>query len=1382
MVNARRMVGLLIALLFTWSGVDAQSNAGLIVNSESAIRSDLLFERFGSKDNLPDNRIRSIFQDSQGVLWIGTMNGVCQYDGYNFKKDISSRNSFRQSGSWTSDICEDSLSNIWMGTKDGLNVYNTISQEFTHFTSDIANPESIIDNEIKALLYDQNNNLWIGTAKGLMRYDPINRKFIAINDYPLNTGINKIIRSYDDNIWIACSYGVVHYHTKTGKFDFYQKEVKADAYGNRIWSILEVGKNLLIGTGGEGLLQLSYNSKTNGYSQFETVVNPSPDSENLSETEIFDICRSKTGDIWLGTNRGLGRIQHFGTAEMNIIFYSNNPTNELSLCNNRVYRVYIDQTDVLWCGTELGFGKLDLALLPIRFYSFIGQNAKSPVRAVYSSENQDIWIGKSENGLFQFNPKIGKTTSYRFSNVQSPFNSNRSLIKWNDKMWIGTLGGAYTINPSGGNLNSRIELEGSAVFAFLADSRNNLWIGTNHGLYLENQSGKRIIFVHDPNNEHSISSDFIRALYEDHDGRIWIGFDKMGVNYYDPKTALFHKIPPGENGQMVYGSTVVSIIEYPEKTLWIGSEIALNKITISNGSNGNPVFTIKNYFEENGLIDKAINGILKDDNDNLWLSTINGLARFSIKNEKFENFLPNIRFSQGSFFSRDNHQLSFGGAEGFVVFNPLEITNNQYLPKAVITDLRLFNQPVKINEKYNGDVVLNKSVTNTDQITLNYRNNVFTLGFTAMHFSNPEKNQYSYKMEGFDDKWIVTDAKNRFATYTNLNSGEYVFYAKAANNSGDWSNAVATLKIKILPPPWKSWYAIIGYLILFNLLLFLFIRYALIQTKQRNQIKFEQLEKERMNGLYQMKMRFFTDVSHEFRTPLSLIIGPVDDILNESSISDQVKAKVIMIQRNCKRLLNLVDELMTFRKIDLGIIDLKVSKLDLISFVSDIVEAFKPLANKKVVTLRFVAAQKIENIWFDPWKMEKIVNNLISNALKSTPQNGEIVVSIEPASSGDLADIAGDGKDFVSIKVRDNGTGIDAKDLNSVFDRFFQTNTSKGGTGVGLSLTKSLVELHKGRISVQSTPGTGSCFNITIPVGNDHFNKNQIVDATGSANTFVSETDRSIYADEPVSKAMISSGTEGKPHLLIVEDNQEVREYIRMTFAGHYNVMEAGNGSEALEIITHENPDVVISDVMMPVMDGIEFCQKLKTNIETCHIPVILLTAKSALENIMEGVEVGADLYIPKPFQPDLLKLQVENLISSRNRIIQKFQSGEISVPKEITKNPLDELFMEKIISQVMKNLDNDDFSVEELGEIIGMSRSNLFRKLKAITGQTPIEFIYFVRIKRSMELLLERKMNVSEIAWEVGFKNPSSFSKSFKKQFGKSPSQFLNDLIEKQD
>jgi signal transduction histidine kinase/DNA-binding response OmpR family regulator len=637
-----------------------------------------------------------------------------------------------------------------------------------------------------------------------------------------------------------------------------------------------------------------------------------------------------------------------------------------------------------------------------------------------------------------------------------------------------------------------------------------------------------------------------------------------------------------------------------------------------------------------------------------------------------------------------------------------------------------------------------------------------------------------YKMVGFDENWIITDAKNRFATYTNLNSGDYIFQVKAANNSGNWSNVTTKLKVKILPPPWKTGYAILGYLIFFNLLLFVIVRYAIIQTRQRNQIKFDQLEKERMNSLYQMKMRFFTDVSHEFRTPLSLIIGPVDDILNEPFISDTMKAKVIMIQRNCKRLINLVDELMTFRKIDLGIIDLKVSNNDLVSFVSDIVHAFQPLAERKGIHLKFIAPWKVENVWIDPWKMEKVMNNLISNALKNTPENGVIEVSVEPPEFSDLGGVSTSAREIVSILVEDNGKGIDNKDIPSIFDRFFQTRTTKGGTGVGLALTKSLVELHKGSISVQSTPGEGTCFKVMIPLGKEHFSKNQLADESESVDSFIFEPDRSMYADVHLFKTSSSAEPDAgsKPLLLIVEDNLEVREYVRMIFSGHYQVLEAGNGLEALHVIGHENPDVVISDVMMPEMDGIELCQKIKTDIETCHIPVILLTARTATENIVEGIEVGADLYIPKPFQPELLKLQVENLISSRNKIIQKFRSGEIFIPKELTKHPLDELFLEKIINMVMKNLDNDNFSVEELGETIGMSRSNLFRKLKAITGQTPMEFIYFIRIKHSMELLLERRLNVSEIAYEVGFKSPSSFSKSFKSQFGKSPSEYLKERI----
>jgi signal transduction histidine kinase/ligand-binding sensor domain-containing protein/DNA-binding response OmpR family regulator len=1383
MDKIQKIGGLFIIILFTWFEIAAQHITDYTIKNEPAIRPDLLFERFGSRNNLPDNRIRSIFQDSQGVLWIGTMNGVCQYDGNNFKKDLNTKDPFRKSGSWTSDICEDSLQNIWFGTNDGLNVYSTISQEFISYTNDPKNPASIIDNKIKSLLYDQHQNLWIGTVKGLLRYDPLTRQFIAFNQYPLNTKIEKIIRSYDDYIWIACYDGVVHYNVINGKFDFYRKEFKANAYGDRIWSILEINQNLLIGTGGEGLSQLSYDNDLNKYSKFKKIDFALDNSDIKPIIEVFDICMSNTGDTWLGTDRGLVKVQNIMSTEMKVSLYTTNPTNELSLSNNHVYKVYIDQTEVLWCGTEVGLCKLDLALLPIKFYSIIGQNDKDPVRSIYSTDDRVIWIGTADNGLYQFNQETMRTTSIHFTKEKTSLNAIRSIIKWKDRVWIGTLGGAYSINPDNLNLSIRIELENIAVFAFLSDSRNNLWIGTNHGLYKEDSSGKRILYSNDPNNKSSIGSNFARSIYEDHSGKIWIGFDNGGINYFSPQTGNFYRIPEGKDGQKVYGSTVLSIIEYPENTIWVGSEIALNKIVIVKDSlQGEKLSEIKNYFEEDGLVDKAINGILKDDNGYLWISTINGFARFNIKNETFENFLPNIKFAQGSFFNRNNQKLYFGGAEGFIEYNPREITNNQYLPKVVINELRLFNQPVMINEKYNNQIVLKKAISKTEQITLNYKNNVFTLGFTSLHFANPAKNQYSYKLEGFDERWINTDANNRFATYTNLNSGDYTFQVKAANNSGGWTDTATTIKIKILPPPWKTWYAILGYCVLFGIVLFAFTRSVLIYFRQNNQIILDRLEKDRLNSLYQMKMQFFTDISHEFRTPLSLIVGPVDDILDEQSLSENVKSKAIMIKRNCKSMLNLIDELMTFRKIDLGRIELKATHADLVNFINEIIQTFRPLADRKEICIKYIAPGKIENIWFDQNMMEKIMNNLISNALKNTPKNGKIVVSVEIANEDDLIENTSSDKSFVIIKVEDTGCGIEAKDINSIFNIFFQTRVNKDGTGVGLALTKNLVELHKGSISVCSTPSVGTCFKVLIPMGKDHFDKTQIIDDSGSNHSFVLEKDNIIFYDEAEIKTSVwgEAKTREKPVLLVVEDNLEVNRYVVHLFDESYIVINAGNGLKALELIAAEHPDVVISDIMMPEMDGIELCQKIKTNFETCHIPVILLTAKTTYENIVEGTKVGADLYIPKPFHPELLKLQVENLILSRKQNIRKFLTGGLLIPRDITKNPMDEEFIERIINIVKKNIDNDNFSVEELGVITGMSRSNLFRKLKALSGQTPIEFIYFIRLKRSMELLLERKMNVAEIAYAVGFKNPSSFSKSFKKQFGKSPLIFLHQIIRK--
>ncbi|MDP4275623.1 MAG: hybrid sensor histidine kinase/response regulator transcription factor, partial [Bacteroidota bacterium] len=765
---------------------------------------------------------------------------------------------------------------------------------------------------------------------------------------------------------------------------------------------------------------------------------------------------------------------------------------------------------------------------------------------------------------------------------------------------------------------------------------------------------------------------------------------------------------------------------------------------------------------------------------NLWISTIKGIVKFDIRREKFQKFLSNIDFSQSCFFKTNNSEFMFGASDGFVVFNPNEISTNQHFPAVTITDFRLFNRSVEIGAKLNGQVVLNQSVNCTKELTLNYRNNVFTIEFAALDFSNPGENVFAYKLEGFDKNWIPTDAKNRNASYTNLNAGVYYFKVKASNNSGIWNDSPVVLKIRILPPPWKTWWAILIYILIFNCLLFVLFRYIMIQSRQRHQIELDKLEKEQLQNINQIKLQFFTNVSHEFRTPLSLIIGPVEDILSLHDVNESIRSKVEMIRHNCKKLFYLIDELMTFQKMDQGRLALKASYLDIVGFLKGIYQNFDILARRNNITMRFDTKLDNFKIWYNPNNIEKVINNLLSNAFKFTPSGGKISIEVSTYCS---TSAVGQTPDFICISVVDNGKGISKQDMDHIFECFYQGNSNVKGTGVGLSLTKSLVELHKGFIRVSSDPLIETRFKVYLPIGDGHLSPEQkVLDEKNTG--FKIENDASILVESSNQRDLL---TENQPSdqnfdydILVVDDNPELLDYLEMIFKDKYNVHRAVNGIEALDMIHNDEPDLVISDVMMPKMDGIELCKNIKNNLTSCHIPVILLTAKTAVEHRIEGIEVGADDYISKPFYPEFLKVRVEKLIESREKLIEKFRSDNVLIPKKVAKNPQDEIFVQKIIDIVMKNMSNEDFSVEELGISVGMSRSNLFRKLKTITGQTPIEYIYFIRLKHSMDLLLERKLNVSEIAYEVGYKNPSSFSKSFRKQYGKAPSDFLNDILGK--
>ncbi|WP_106831403.1 hybrid sensor histidine kinase/response regulator transcription factor [Parabacteroides pacaensis] len=1373
------MEKMIVSLFFTiLSILNIFGSEKLSVKFANVLKQDFVFKRFMARDGLPDERIRSIYQDQEGFLWVGTMNGLCKYDGYSIRKYYKTSDNKSISGNWIFAICEDSLQNLWIGTLEGLSCFDKKKETFTNYLHDPADVSSLSYNEIYTLLFDNYGKLWVGTPRGLSRFDTGTRQFRHFTEYPFNTAIGKIIKSYGDYIWVATYEGIARYNVITNKYKLYKIDAFPNPFGDKFWSMLEYNKDLYITTGGAGLIKLKYNPLIDDYEDFVYLNYFEDSEENLQNTQVFDICTSESGDFWLGTEKGLARIEHLGRPDAHLIVYKNNPENNRSISNNSVYKVFIDRTGVLWCGTEHGLNKSDLNLLPFSYYSLSGLQSKEQVRSIYSKDGETVWFGTESSGFFQYNIRTGKEQYYKFESDFPFFNATRSIIQDKENtIWLGTLGGALMINGT----QYPNKICDHATFAFLNDSKGNHWIGTNDGLYKIGQDGARICYNHSQQMYHSTRSEFIRSLYEDNQGYIWCGFENNGLSRLNPVTGEFVQISEGDNKQKLFGSTVFSITEYPENVIWAGTEAALNKISCRI-EEGKLSYTIKNYHEKDGLSDKSVSGILADQSGNLWISTIKGLMRFNVADETFEHFLTDFNFSVSCYCRAGNGNFLFGTEDGFVSFNPAYIRENNHIPRVVLTEFRLFNEPVAIDEKKHGDIILHQSIAETKEVTLNYKNNVFSIAFASLHFSNPERNRYAYMMQGFDAGWIQTDAGNRVASYTNLNPGSYVFMVKTANHSGKWSLEPVTLRINILPPPWKTWWAYTLYFILFCLLLYTFVYYFLKQERQRHEIELEKREKEQISLLNHQKLRFFTNIAHEFRTPLMLIVGPVEDLLSRKELPSREMSRIRMIYKNCMKLTSLINELMTFRKLEGEMLTLKAAESDIILFLRELTQNFTAISEKRKVIIRFETDLPECVLWFDPRVLEKVFNNLISNAFKFIGEEGQITIKATLSRPASLVFPPGvHPVDYICISVEDNGKGIPSEQLSKIFDRFYQVDSKTAGTGIGLSLAKSLIEMHNGLIQVESEPGKLTCFSVYLPLSDSYLTEEQR--ATGEARpAFTVHSDLpNLLDEEPVSLELEESGKKEDediiPEVLLVDDNEEVLEFLGALFHDKYRVKKALNGQEALAQIAISEPDLIISDVIMPVMDGIELCRQVKNNISTCHIPFILLTAKSSVEHVISGIEQGADDYITKPFNSELLKIRAFKLIESRKRLIEKFRSGADIDPQELSINPLDQEFVEKVLEVIMQHLDEETFGVEELSSLVYMSRTTLFRKLKAITGQTPIEFIYSTRLKQSRILLAERRLNISEVAYDVGFKNPSSFSKAFRKQFGISPTDFINSL-----
>ncbi|HEX9509756.1 MAG TPA: two-component regulator propeller domain-containing protein [Puia sp.] len=1327
--------------------------------------------------SIPDNQIKCLFEDQQSNLWIGTLGGgLCIYnrsqDAFIRLEDLGIHPDFSINPAILS-ICEDHDSRLWVGTFHELLLIDRNKKTIRHFQPDPRDPSSLSNPTIQSIFEDASGNLWIGTSKGLNLFNPKDGTFRHF--------------LHDDKDPRSISSDLV-------------KAITEDRHG-RLW----------IGTDGGGL-----NVFDKGF--FSCYKKDAARKNSISSNIVTTLCRAGSNRIWVGTEDALDLLEvDSGT----FVAYNKTLIGQGSLNNNTILSLDEDNNGILWVGTSAGgINKYDRNLFSFDCY----RNTSDPfslsadmVTSFAEDQKGDIWIGTDGGGLNRW-----ERSTHRFIHYDpEPGNNNTlggyailSLLmsRKKDYLWIGTYGnGLNRLDLKTGNFqhyrqgNGPHELSNNSIYALLEDRQGNIWMGTNGGGVDILDPSDGIITRHRHTDDHdSLSNDYIRSMHQDRQGKIWIGTYSGGISVYDPaskKFTLYDKVNNNLSNQVVF-----SLCEDAKGNIWAG--------TMGGGLDCFDPRTRRfiTFNEENGLSNNIINSIIEDGKGYLWLSTNKGISRFNPVNRTFRNYgvyngLQDLEFVVGSGFRTDNGRILFGGANGFNVFDPGAVRDNKIPPVSRFTGFLLFNKPVRVGEK---NSPLKENIGDAKEITLTYDQSDFTIEYAALSYTVPSENKYAYQLEGFDKNWNYAGSERK-ATYTNLVPGRYLFKVKAANNDGIWNPKETVLTIIITPPFWKTWWAYGLYIILVFLILYVIYKDIAGKEKLKGQIRFERLTADKMKELNRIKLDFFTNVSHELRTPLSLIMDPLRKIIREELPPEQVKKYSGLMYNNASRLMKLINQMLDLRKLEAGHVKLAARPANIVTMTKNIAELFNIHAVERNIHYSITASIDNVQVWIDQDKFEKIIFNLISNAFKYTPDNGSISILISHANSVPAVSRDQMAPEYVAIHVRDTGVGIPAHLKDKVFEIFYQVEeTSRyenGSTGIGLALTKELVELHKGRVEVESELGRGSDFIIYLPLGHRHLsqseqsapadpshahdradplNNPESTDTYPTANGTPSRIDSEAPgAYPPASPSPQDSGMtrpadepelqlESAPLILLVEDNKDLREYLKEELGQFYKVEDAPNGSIGYDLAVQLIPDLVISDIMMPEVTGLELCEKIKTDERTSHIPVILLTAKQAEVHQIEGYSAGADAYIPKPFNTELVLARIKNLLNSRKKLRELYGKTPDETSPGLEMNPLDKEFINKAIRIVEDNLADITFDIDVLSAKLKVSRRQLYRKLKALTNQTAHDFVTAIRLKKAAGLLVTGEYSIAEIAYKVGFSEPANFSRSFTRQFGKSPKKYI--------
>ncbi len=1327
---------------------------------------------FYSTDNVLSNSlINSIYQDSRNYIWIATEDGLNKYDGVRFgiyhkKKDdnTSLKNNYVRT------LFEDSKGRFWVGCINGLMLYNRAEDTFTEVPIYFRNQP--VTTHITSIIETKNGEILISTSGGGIIRSTDNYKTFSVDENLFPRLCSRyLISLFQDKkglIWIASeNQGLNLYNPKTGDIKSYKSPVGIGS--NQISSICEDDQgNIFVGTLTGGLFR--YNSSINAFSQVD-YVNPNislpvksllfdknkrllvgTDGRGIkylnkvtgrledfqiktamfdfSRTKVHALCQDKVGNLWVGLfQKGVflspnhpNKIQYWGMKS----YYQN------VIGSNCVMSVLKDSDGILWIGTD-NDGLYGLTGNVSRHFELISNvnGVSSTIMSIQEGKKNTLWLASYLDGLMKFDKPSGKITRY------------------------------YNNSPELSNNTSR-----NKAMCIAHDTKNRIWVGTNGaGVQVFDINSSQYVsqFIFHEEDSTGIANNWVNCIKRDGDSLMWIGTYE-GVSSVDLRT---NKIKTYRTQKGVLpGNIVMAIARDRKGKMWFGTTEGLACYIPKTGES-------LHYSTKDGLAGNSICGILEDYNGNLWISTHSGISKFIPESNKFVNLyaydgLQGNEFSTGAVAITEDGEMIFGGVGGVSSFYPKDIKDQRAPIKLVLTGLYVFDKLVVKGQKSGSHKIIDNFISDIDRIKLNYKDNMFTLEFSTFDFGSSESVYYRYKMEGLNNQWITTEKGINRISFTNLNYGRYKLRIKACVNNQESVEKV--IKVVIYPPWYLTWLAKIIYFILFILLGWIVFKVLM----ERINHKQEMLRREHLEQVNEGKLQFFINISHEIRTPMSLIISPLEKLIAEND--DPKKQSVYQLMyRNSQRILRLINQLLDIRKIDKGQMFVKMSETDLVGFIDDLMTTFDYQAKKRGINLIFDHSMSELKAWIDVNNFDKVLVNILSNAFKFTPEKGEIIVHLNKGENPTFNNAL---KNYFEIIVSDTGIGLEEDKIERIFERFYQIDNSltdvNFGTGIGLHLAKNLVGLMHGEIFARNkTKGQGCEFVVRLPLGDAHLSPSER--EMGNIPVLHSDANKTMIEESDADIIVKKTRPKTKYRVLIVEDEAEIRHYLHNELADMYHIKECVNGKEALDYILKEKPDLVISDVMMPEMDGITLCKKLKANSNINHIPIILLTAKSRDEDKAEGFDIGADAYVAKPFNVDLLKKRIANIIENRERLEYKPAKSDENnaLIKPVVLKTNDQILFEKIVKIINENIADSELNVEMLAVGVGMSRVHMHRKLKELTNMSARDFIKSIRLKQAADLLCNQKLTVSEVAYALGFNNLSHFSTVFREFYGMSPKEY---------